>query len=253
MTKFKLLIDKHEEYVLAFVKKLDRYLIVLENLWLKHHDVNISFAANTITFDFLFCLKHCCSVFATVKEISTIISKNIALITESMFSHVASSHKLRRRHKVQVLERFTISNIKLTLKHYNSSSNSDVPTFDDNKIKNHVLEEYWNLLKMFKKNLVNKLSPRRIYDHKITLKNNFVPLFGLLYSMSKTELETLWKWLQTNLSKRFTRASSSLAGAPILFVKKKNDSLRLCFDYRDLNEGTIKNRYSLSLIRETLN
>jgi hypothetical protein len=44
---------------------------------------------------------------------------------------------------------------------------------------------------MFKKNLANKLSSRRIYDHKITLKNNFVSLFSLLYSMSKTKLETL--------------------------------------------------------------
>jgi hypothetical protein len=142
MTKFKLLIDKHEEYVLAFVTKLDRYLIVLENFWLKHHDVNISFAVNTVTFDSLFCLKHCCSVLATVKEISIIISKNIALVTKSTFSRVASSHKLRRRHKIQVLKRFTISNVKLTLKHYNSSSNSDISTLDDDKIKNHVFEEY---------------------------------------------------------------------------------------------------------------
>jgi hypothetical protein len=142
MTKFKLLIDKHEEYASAFVTKLGRYLIVLGNLWLKHHDVNISFAANTVTFDSPFCLKHCCSVPATVKGISTTIPENIALVTGSTFSRVASSHKLRRRHKVQVLEHFTISDVKLALKHYNSSSNPDIPTLDDNKIKDHVPEEY---------------------------------------------------------------------------------------------------------------
>jgi hypothetical protein len=142
MIKFKLLIDKHKKYVLAFITKLDRYLIVLENYSLMHHDINISFAANTITFDSLFCLKHCCSILATVKEISTIISKNIALVSKSTFSRVASSHKLRRRHKVQLLERFTISNIKLALKHYNSPPNSDISTLDDDKIKNHVLEKY---------------------------------------------------------------------------------------------------------------
>src|SRR5436853_7749446 len=41
-------------------------------------------------------------------------------------------------------------------------------------------------------------------------------------------------------------------GSPILFVKKKDGSLRLCVDYRDLNEKTIKNRYPLPLIQETL-
>jgi hypothetical protein len=51
---------------------------------------------------------------------------------------------------------------------------------------------------------------------------------------------------------RFIRASSSPSGAPILFVKKGDGSLRLCVDYRGLNEGTIKNRYPLPLLQETL-
>ena len=106
---------------------------------------------------------------------------------------------------------------------------------------------------MFKKTVADKLPPHRTYDHKIPLKPDFVSPFGPLYSMSKTELETLWTWIQDNLSKGFIRASSSPAGAPILFVKKKNDTLRLCIDYRDLNEETVKNRYFLSLVKETLN
>jgi len=92
-----------------------------------------------------------------------------------------------------------------------------------------------------------------MYDHKIPLKPDFVPPFGPLYSMSKTELETLWTWIQDNLSKGFIRASSSPAGAPILFVKKKDGTLHLCIDYRGLNEGTVKNRYPLPLVKETLN
>ena len=58
--------------------------------------------------------------------------------------------------------------------------------------------------------------------------------------------------MDENLSKGFIRASSLLAGAPILFVKKLDGSFRLCVDYRGLNAGTIKNRYLLPLIRETL-
>ena len=52
--------------------------------------------------------------------------------------------------------------------------------------------------------------------------------------------------------KGFIRASSSPAGAPILFVKKGDGSSRLVVDYRGINEGTVKNRYPLPLIRETL-
>ena len=66
------------------------------------------------------------------------------------------------------------------------------------------------------------------------------------------ELETLKKYLKDNLSKKFIRHSFSLAGAPVLFVKKADGSLRLCVDYRGLNEITVKNWYPLPLIQETL-
>jgi len=54
-----------------------------------------------------------------------------------------------------------------------------------------------------------------------------------------------------NLDKKFNRESSSPAASPILFVKKKECSLRLFVEYRGLNEGTIKNRYPLPLVKET--
>ena len=70
--------------------------------------------------------------------------------------------------------------------------------------------------------------------------------------MSISELKALREWLDKNLSKGFIRASPSPAGAPILFVKKLDRSLRLCVDYRGLNAGMMKNRYPLLLIREML-
>ena len=105
---------------------------------------------------------------------------------------------------------------------------------------------------LFKKAVADILPPHWQYDHKITLKEGFTPPFGPIYSLSIPELKALRKWLDKNLSKGFIRASSSLAGAPILFVKKSDGSLRLCMDYRGLNAGTIKNIYPLPLIRETL-
>ena len=105
---------------------------------------------------------------------------------------------------------------------------------------------------LFEKAVADVLPPHWQYDHKITLKGGFMPPFGPIYSLSIPELKALREWVDENLSKGFIRASSSPAGAPILFVKKSDSSLRLCVDYRGLNVGTIKNRYPLLLIREML-
>jgi hypothetical protein len=65
-------------------------------------------------------------------------------------------------------------------------------------------------------------------------------------------LEVLRKYLAEYLERGWIRRSKSPAGAPILFVKKKDGSLRLCVDYRGLNKITVKNRHPLPLISESL-
>ena len=70
--------------------------------------------------------------------------------------------------------------------------------------------------------------------------------------MSQNELKAQKEWIDDNLAKGFIRPSSSPAASPMLFVKKKEGSLRPCLDYRGLNKGTIKDRYPLPLIDETL-
>ncbi|KAI0994898.1 hypothetical protein K3495_g13281 [Podosphaera aphanis] len=96
------------------------------------------------------------------------------------------------------------------------------------------------------------LPPHRPTDHRIILKKGAQPPFGRLYGMSREELVALQEWLQDNLSKGFIRPSSSSAASPVLFVKKSDGRLRLCMDYRALNAVTVKNRYPIPLISETL-
>ena len=91
-----------------------------------------------------------------------------------------------------------------------------------------------------------------INEHAIELEKGKQPPFGLIYSLEPVELETLKTYIETNLANGFIRPSKSLAGAPILFDKKPDGSLRLYVDYRDLNNLIIKNRYPLSLIGESL-
>jgi len=68
--------------------------------------------------------------------------------------------------------------------------------------------------------------------------------------MAPAELKELKLQLQDLLERGFIHLSESPWGAPVLFVKKKDGSLRLCVDYRGLNSITIKNKYPLPHIDE---
>jgi hypothetical protein len=67
------------------------------------------------------------------------------------------------------------------------------------------------------------------------------------------ELRILRVYIEKNLEKEFITSFIFFTAILILFIKKKNDELRLYVDYRELNEITIKNRYSLLLIEEAMN
>lgn len=99
---------------------------------------------------------------------------------------------------------------------------------------------------------VDNLPPHRPYDCSIELEENKSPPFGPIYGLSETERKALHEYVESNLAKGFIRRSTSAAGAPILFIKKKTGDLRLCVDYRGLNAVTKKNRYPLPLTDELL-
>jgi RNase H-like domain found in reverse transcriptase/Reverse transcriptase (RNA-dependent DNA polymerase)/Integrase zinc binding domain len=113
-------------------------------------------------------------------------------------------------------------------------------------------KHYHEFLLVFDQQEADKLPPHRECDHKIELLPGKLLPAGPLYSMSEDELLVLRKFLEKNLSKGFIRASSSPAASPVLFAKKPGGGFCFCVDYRALNAITIKNRYPLPLIQETL-
>ena len=92
------------------------------------------------------------------------------------------------------------------------------------------------------------LPPEREVEFPIELIPGSTPISITPYRMAPAELRELKSQLQELLEKGFIRPSVSPWGAPVLFVKKKDGTLRLCIDYRQLNRITIKNRYPLPRI-----
>ncbi|KAK4695939.1 hypothetical protein P7C70_g8461, partial [Phenoliferia sp. Uapishka_3] len=134
-------------------------------------------------------------------------------------------------------------------------SNPDLEWDEDEKInfKEHVPEIYQDFPEVFDKLWGDKLPRHRSgVDHKIPIQDDTKIPESRIYPLSESELESIRKYLEENLKRGFIRPSSSPVAAPILFVKKKDGSLRLCVDFRNLNSVTVKNKYPLPLIGETL-
>ena len=92
------------------------------------------------------------------------------------------------------------------------------------------------------------LPPLRDVDFRIYLHLGTSPISMALHRMASVKLQELKVQIQDLLGKGFITPSTSPWGAPILFAKKKDKTLRLCIDYRQLNRVTIKNRYPLPRI-----
>ncbi|KAL0533781.1 hypothetical protein IC582_027827 [Cucumis melo] len=92
------------------------------------------------------------------------------------------------------------------------------------------------------------LPPDREIEFTIELLPGTAPISEAPYRMTPSELKELKMQLQELVDKGYIRPSVSPWGAPVLFVKKKDGTLRLCIDYRQLNKVTIRNKYPLPRI-----
>ena len=96
------------------------------------------------------------------------------------------------------------------------------------------------------------LPPNREVKFSIDLVPGTGPVSMAPYCMAPTELVELKKQIEELMEKQFIRPSTSPWRAPVLLVKKKDGSSRLCVDYRQLNKMTIKNKYPLPRIDDLM-
>ncbi|GJS39492.1 putative reverse transcriptase domain-containing protein [Tanacetum coccineum] len=118
------------------------------------------------------------------------------------------------------------------------------------KVKKSKLEDIpivRDFLGVFLEDLLCLTPPREVEFH-IDLIPRAMPVVKSPYHLAPTEMQELSNQLKELQDKGFIRLSSSPWGAPVLFMKKKDGSFRMCIDYRELNKLTIKNRYPLPRI-----
>nr|GEV14058.1 putative reverse transcriptase domain-containing protein [Tanacetum cinerariifolium] len=102
----------------------------------------------------------------------------------------------------------------------------------------------WDFPEVFPKDLPG-LPPARPVEFQIDLIPRVAPVARAPYRLAPSEMKELSEKLQELSDKGFIRPSSSPWGAPVLFIKKKDGSFRMCIDNRELNKLTVKNRYPL--------
>ena len=115
-------------------------------------------------------------------------------------------------------------------------------------IMSEILKKF---VEITEKKKIYELSNHEFDDHSIDLKSSKKSFYEFIYSLSEDELIVLKIYLDKHLKNDFIRFFTFFVETSILFVKKKNESLRLCLNYKSLNFLIIKNKYSLSLIDES--
>ncbi len=120
------------------------------------------------------------------------------------------------------------------------------------EVKAKLSLKYHDYLNVFDRAMTDQLLSHCLYNHKIELINKKTSSWSHLYHMSDYKLQKMKNYLIKHLNKDFISSSSASYASLILFIEKKDDSLHFCVDYRKLNALIKWNRYSLSLIDETL-
>jgi len=252
-------IQEHREHLPMFITKLGHYPIVLGIPWLRLHDVAVRFASNTVTFGSQYCITHCHDTSVTVQGVTEEPPEPVYQVEDIFEPKIRPLRPFRGDIAMLNGASFfrTVKKGKLTLfkaSLYDINKAIEAKDLKERPLEEIVPKQYHEFLPLFNKVLADRLPPHRPgIDHEVRLKDGETPTWGPLYSMSRAELIILKEWLEENMSKGFIRQSSSPFAAPVLFAKKLGGGLRFCIDYRDINSKTIKNRYPLPLIKETLN
>lgn len=248
--------DHIEKDMVMFATPLAHYHTILGEPWLEKHDPQVSWGGRTVAFTSRYCQQNC--------------NTPNRPLTQPMLRHLPEKTipkylpdrptELRPINiavvSLEACRRFAHRGCDIFVASIEDIDNilaKDGQPATELDIVQQLPEELRDFADVFSPKKADRLPPHRPYDHEIRLLPEKDLPFGPLYSMSRDELHTLREWLEENLKKGFIRPSSSPVASPVLFVKKPGGGLRLCIDFRAINNVSVKDRYPLPLTKETLN
>jgi hypothetical protein len=153
------------------------------------------------------------------KEKKSLSEMNIAMIETFVFNMMS------KRKNVNLF--FVI--LKNVEKHFEKHNKSNIV------IKDVLSFEYHQFLNVFDKKAFNTFVSHRSYDHKIVLEKKAISEYISLYKMFEEKLKIVKKYLENNLKKKVITANRSSFVSLVMFMKKTNESLKFCVDYKKLN------------------
>ena len=262
---------RHEEEVAAFIVPRLRKEVILGIPWLRRHNPQIDWNTSTLTLDSAHCLSSCLRP-NRGHPLSVQGAKGISSAHRST-DHVTRGHQDNAAHgqhtRTPALDIKTLcvqefqeelhdpanAVFEVNVSDIRSKNADDIakalrpkPPPDFSKLPAH-LQKYRAL---FCPEEAKSLPPYRPgVDHDIKLVDGATPPNSRMYGMSQNELLVLQKYIQENLDKGYIRPSTSPVASSVLFAKKPTGGLRLCVDYRKLNEVTVKDRTALPLTKES--
>ena len=113
-------------------------------------------------------------------------------------------------------------------------------------------EHFNKWIQVFGKKQSERMPMRKLWDHTIEVKKEFIPRKGKVYLLSREKRKEVHKFIKEQLRRRYIKPSKSPQTALVFFVGKKNGKKRMMQDYQYLNEWTVKNNYALLLILNIL-
>ena len=253
----KLVIGNHREDLEFTVVVLDGYDVVLGMPWLSKHNPEIDWNHGIVTV--VDPKSHLRSEFHTASSMGRSKLKSIDEDCKAADAMMLSALQMKRTAMKSGTELFLaiVRPVKSDGEHVSCrpamSGGAQVDVEADvgtmHAAAKKLLGKYRDV---FPKDLPSGLPPKRDVDHRIELVPGSEPPTKAPYRMSPAQLDELKKQLNELIDHQFIQPSKSPFGAPVLFVKKKDGTTRMCIDYRALNKITIKNKYPLPRVDELL-
>jgi len=230
-------------------------LLVLGHSWLTHYNPLIDWVSGSISFRLPSLLQSP----ASVPPVKTLVNPPFSPVENPLQfipSETIPSNPKRPHIAIisapALLRASCLSGSKTFSLQFCSTIQAKSTTVSEKIDLSAILEEYHEYANVFSKSKAETLAPYCPYNLRIDLEKDSHPPIGTIYLLSKFEQETLKEFIDENLTNGFICSTSSSHGAPVLFIKKKDSSLRLCVDFCRLNKITKKDRYPLPLISNLL-